>query len=88
MTAATLYALVHRVCGHVAAVENDRATAEQRHTLIQAAGYHNWRIRVATDDHIAALLAGAACNRCLVDPERGVNGAEYLHRRRQPGIPT
>jgi hypothetical protein len=68
----TFYALVHRTCEHIGAGPSPvRSMVEAQHTLIQAAGYHRWRVR--TVDLTAETLARiVACDTCRIDPTRGL----------------
>lgn len=64
----TMYATYHRSCGHVIGVSNSRTLARQTVAAMfdQAAARH-FRIRVATDEDIAATLRADRCAVCTVD---------------------
>jgi hypothetical protein len=68
-TPPTVYAVYHRTCGHVAAAPNVRVMAAAFVAAMSSKGQHQWRIRVATDDDLLALLSGARCLYCTQDSE-------------------
>lgn len=63
----TMYAIYHRTCGHVAGAPNNRTVADGFVAALAAKGQFAWRIRVATDDDLAALIAGVRCGTCAQD---------------------
>lgn len=65
----TVYAVFHRTCGHVAAAPNVRAMADSFVAAMGLKGQHQWRIRVASDADLHALLSGARCLYCTQDGE-------------------
>lgn len=69
-TKATLYAVYHRTCGHIINAANSRPLAlEMLARLFDETTIRQFRIRVATDDDLAALLRGDRCATCSFDGE-------------------
>jgi hypothetical protein len=67
----TLTVLYHRVCCHILGIAS-RTEIECGHALLVAAGYHQLRTRVATDEDVMTVLFGSAiCDTCRIDPTRG-----------------
>jgi hypothetical protein len=64
-----IYAVYHRVCDHVAAIPSTREMAASFVAAMAAKGQRQWRIRVATDDDILALLRADRCLNCSQDGE-------------------
>jgi hypothetical protein len=70
--AVKVFALQHRVCGHIAGLGNDRTLIEHKAEHLQAAGYHQWRVRLVEYETAAEqVLADEKCDACRIDPERG-----------------
>jgi hypothetical protein len=68
-----LYAVQHRVCGHVSATTTERTRAENTLALLVGAGYHQWRVRIlAAEEAVAQVLTDTVCGTCKVDPQRGL----------------
>lgn len=68
MAGARLYAVYHRVCGHIAGTPNERRMAEWFVQVMAAKGQFQWRIRAdASDADLEALLRGDRCALCRQD---------------------
>jgi hypothetical protein len=64
----TMYAVYHRVCGHIAATPNERWMGEAFIAAMAALGQYQWRMRAnATDEDLLALLRGDRCVLCRLD---------------------
>lgn len=63
----TMYAVYHRDCGHVVGAPNSRAVADGFVAALAAKGQFAWRVRIATDDDLAALITGTRCEACTQD---------------------
>lgn len=62
---ATLYALRHVVCGHVAGVGNTPEILERVRDTTVSGWACDWRITDdATDDDLTQLISGERCPRC------------------------
>jgi len=73
-----MWALIHRSCGHYGGLATDRRIVQDSLELLQAAGYHQWRIRLITvaevTDAVRLMHDGerTGCLTCHVDPLRGL----------------
>lgn len=61
-----VYAVYHRTCGHVVGGVNSRELAKRTLDTLGIPTRH-FRIRVATDDDLMALLRGDRCQTCTLD---------------------
>lgn len=68
MTARTVYALVHLVCGHAGGVANNREQLDAQRALLAAHGRYSWTVREATTADMQAVVLDRKCRTCDLTP--------------------